>query len=107
MVASFVGSFRDIDSSVLVMATTCFVSFCVIREMFDTENGNTGNFHYAVSLLKSSYQLKSHLVQVPSHESPFSGLARSTRSVAFPLSSSESGTVFPLTTRLTLHLFCR
>ena len=38
---------------------------------------------------------------------PFSGLARSAGTVVFPLGLSESVLVFPLTTRLTLHLCCR
>ena len=37
----------------------------------------------------------------------FSGLARSAGTVVFPLGLGESVLVFPLTTRLTLHLFCR
>ena len=38
---------------------------------------------------------------------PFSGLARSAGTVVFPLGLSESVLVFPLTARLTLHLFRR
>ena len=37
----------------------------------------------------------------------FSGLARSAGTVVFPLGLGESVLVFPLTTHLTLHLFCR
>ena len=73
----------------LPILDTRFLYFCVayIQETFDTENGNTGHFPYAGSLLESRYHLKSHLASGSEALSPqFSGPARSTRTVAFLLS---------------------
>ena len=61
---------------------------------------------YTLSLRKSYYELESlrhcHWIRLA-----FSGLARSAGTVVFPLGLGESVLAFPLTTRLTLHLFCR
>ena len=107
--------------------TTCFSPYCVCRnsqncknytlETFNTKVGIMGNVKYRKQkygklLILAFLKWLVLGIRLECHWAPqpwltFSGLARSTWAVTFPLGLSESVSVFPLTTRLTLHLLRR
>ena len=85
------------------------------QETFDTKrkyrkslNLDTNFFHLSIRVVPPFLtQEFTKLESLRQSWLAFSGLARSAGTVVFPLGLGESVLVFPLTTRLTLHLFCR